>query len=348
MVGLSDAWSGVIQDTASTSTLVALICARERATELQPDARRAAGRSRGRSSSTRRRTATARSRRRRCSPASAARTCAWCRTTPTTRMRPDALREAIDADLRAGAEAVRRRRDRRHDHLHRVRSARRDRPRRAEPRLWLHVDAAMAGSAMILPECRQLWHGVERADSLVVNPHKWLGAAFDCTLYYVRDPEHLVRVMSTNPSYLQSRGRRPREELPRLGHPARPPLSRAEAVVPDPRAGRRAAAGAAAPRPRQRAVARRRSAGRRRLARARAGARCRPSASATSRAGVDGDALDRHTQAWTDRINRSGAAYLTPAILDGRWMTRVSIGAEPTERAPRRGAVADHAKEAER
>src|SRR6185295_9990095 len=71
-------------------------------------------------------------------------------------------------------------------------------------RTWLHIDAAMAGSAMILPECRWMWEGVERADSLVLNAHKWLGAAFDCSLYYVRDPEHLVRVMSTNPSYLQT------------------------------------------------------------------------------------------------------------------------------------------------
>ena len=57
---------------------------------------------------------------------------------------------------------------------------------------------------MILPECRWMWEGIEGADSLVLNAHKWLGAAFDCSLYYVRDPEHLVRVMSTNPSYLQS------------------------------------------------------------------------------------------------------------------------------------------------
>ena len=64
--------------------------------------------------------------------------------------------------------------------------------------------SALAGSAMILPECRWMWEGIEGADSLVLNPHKWLGAAFDCSLYYVRDPEHLVRVMSTNPSYLQS------------------------------------------------------------------------------------------------------------------------------------------------
>ncbi len=62
----------------------------------------------------------------------------------------------------------------------------------------------MAGSAMILPECRWMWDGIELADSLVLNPHKWLGAPFDCSLYYVRDPEHLVRVMSTNPSFLQS------------------------------------------------------------------------------------------------------------------------------------------------
>ena len=70
--------------------------------------------------------------------------------------------------------------------------------------VWLHVDAAMAGSAMILPECRWMWEGIEGADSLVVNAHKWLGAPFDCSLYYVRDPEHLMRVMSTNPSFLQS------------------------------------------------------------------------------------------------------------------------------------------------
>src|SRR5580704_4313771 len=70
--------------------------------------------------------------------------------------------------------------------------------------MWLHVDAAMAGSAMILPECRWMWEGIEGADSLVLNPHKWMGAAFDCSVYYVRDAEHLVRVMSTNPSYLRS------------------------------------------------------------------------------------------------------------------------------------------------
>ena len=47
----------------------------------------------------------------------------------------------------------------------------------------------------------------------------------------------------------------------------------------------------------------------------------------------EGDALDRHTLGWIDRVNRSGSAYLTPAVLDGRWMARVSIGAEQTERS---------------
>jgi aromatic-L-amino-acid decarboxylase len=48
--------------------------------------------------------------------------------------------------------------------------------------------------------------------------------------------------------------------------------------------------------------------------------------------GLAGEALDRHTLAWADRLNRSGTAYVTPAVLDGRWMVRVSIGAELTER----------------
>ena len=48
--------------------------------------------------------------------------------------------------------------------------------------------------------------------------------------------------------------------------------------------------------------------------------------------GLEGEALDEHTLAWADRVNRSGGAYLTPAILDGRWMVRVSVGAELTDR----------------
>ncbi|RJX74943.1 hypothetical protein D3M70_26560 [Pseudomonas sp. LS-2] len=47
--------------------------------------------------------------------------------------------------------------------------------------LWFDVDAAMAGSAMILPECRWMWEEIEGADSVVINAHNWLGAPFDCS-----------------------------------------------------------------------------------------------------------------------------------------------------------------------
>jgi aromatic-L-amino-acid decarboxylase len=63
--------------------------------------------------------------------------------------------------------------------------------------------------------------------------------------------------------------------------------------------------------------------------------------------GLDGDALDAHTRAWADRVNRSGAAYLTPALLGGRYVVRVSIGAEATERADVAAVWAAMRREAE-
>jgi len=72
-------------------------------------------------------------------------------------------------------------------------------------RIWLHVDAAFAGSAAIVPELRWLLDGVEHADSLVMNPHKWLLVNFDCSAYFVRDPEALLRSFSTSPEYLKTR-----------------------------------------------------------------------------------------------------------------------------------------------
>jgi aromatic-L-amino-acid decarboxylase len=72
--------------------------------------------------------------------------------------------------------------------------------------LYFHVDAAWAGAAMICPEFRQLWRGVEQADSVVVNAHKWLGPQFDCTLHYVSDPAALIRTMAARPDYLHTPG----------------------------------------------------------------------------------------------------------------------------------------------
>src|SRR5690606_25813603 len=73
--------------------------------------------------------------------------------------------------------------------------------------LYLHVDAAWAGSAMICPEFRHLWAGVELADSVVFNPHKWLGAQFDCSAHFIRAPQDLVRTLAIQPEFLKTYGR---------------------------------------------------------------------------------------------------------------------------------------------
>ncbi|MSO53500.1 MAG: aspartate aminotransferase family protein, partial [Acidobacteria bacterium] len=203
MLGLSPAWSGVLNDTASTSSLVALLCARERTTHyslsrggLQAEAKPLIVYTSAHSHS---------------SVEKAALLTGFgrehVRMVPhdtAYAMRPYALDALIQADLAAGNQpcaVVLTTGTTTSTALDPIAAIA---PITTKHGLWLHVDAAMAGSAMILPECRFMWDGVEQADSLIVNAHKWLGAVFDCTLYFVRDPEHLVRVMSTNPSYLQT------------------------------------------------------------------------------------------------------------------------------------------------
>ncbi len=72
--------------------------------------------------------------------------------------------------------------------------------------LYVHVDAAWAGAGMICSEYRQLWTGVEGADSVVFNPHKWLGAQFDCSAHFIRDPEALVKTLAMRADYLLTPG----------------------------------------------------------------------------------------------------------------------------------------------
>ncbi len=331
MTGLSDAWTGAIHDTASTASLVALLCARERSSEfslqrggLQTEAHPLVVYASTESHS---------------SVEKAALLAGLGREHMRTiavdeafAMRPDALRHALEEDVRHGRRpcaivaTVGTTASTAFDPVTALADVAR------EFGCWLHVDAAMAGAAMILPECRHLWDGVEQADSLVVNAHKWLGAAFDCSLYYVRDPVHLVRVMSTNPSYLRTEADARATNLRDWGIPLGRrfralklwALIRTEGVTGLQARLRRDLdharwlAGQVDATPGWERVAP--------VALQTVCVRHRPP-------GVDGDALDRHTLDWLGRINNSGEAFLNAAILGGRWTVRVSIGMVPTERA---------------
>ncbi|MHC6225244.1 DOPA decarboxylase [Pseudomonas sp. X10] len=330
LLGLSEQWSGVIQDTASTSTLVALICARERASGyalarggLQAEAKALIVYASAHAHS---------------SVDKAALLAGFGRdnirliaTDERFAMCPEALQAAIEADLAAGRQpcavvattgttattAL--------DPLQPIGTIARAHG------LWLHVDSAMAGSAMILPECRWMWDGIEQADSVVVNAHKWLGVAFDCSLYYVRDPQHLIRVMSTNPSYLQSAVDGEVKNLRDWGIPLGRRfralklwfMLRSEGVEALQQRLRRDLDNArwlaeqieAAP-------------GWELLAPVQLQTLC----IRHHGDGLTAEALDAHTRAWAERLNASGTAYVTPAMLEGRWMVRVSVGALPTER----------------
>lgn len=331
MVGLSEAWSGVIQDTASTCTLVALICARERASNYSLAG---AGLQSGQPPLIVYASAHSHS-----SVEKAALLAGFGRanlrvvaTDEQYAMRPDALTATIQADLEQGlipcavvattgtttSTAL--------DPVEAIAAI------AHQHNLWLHVDAAMAGSAMILPECRWMWQGIEAADSIVLNPHKWLGVAFDSSLYYVRDREHLIRVMSTNPSYLQSAVDSQVKNLRDWGIPL----------------GRRFRALKLWCLIREQGIEGLQTRLRRDLDNAQwltAQIQAAPHWRVLNPvqlqtlcvrhepSGLAGEALDAYTQAWAERVNQSGAAYLTPAILDGRWMVRISIGSLLTERS---------------
>jgi aromatic-L-amino-acid/L-tryptophan decarboxylase len=336
MLGLSPAWSGVIQDTASTSTLVALICARERATNYAL--------ARGGLQGETRKPCVYVSAHAHSSVDKGALLAGFGRDNlrlvpfdANYAMRADALAEMVAEDLANGClpsaivatvgttatTAI--------DPIAGVTEVAR------RHGVWLHVDAAMAGSAMILPECRWMWDGVEGADSLVINAHKWLGAPFDCTIYYVRDPEHLMRVMSTNPSFLQSSVDGQVKNLRDWGIPLGRRfralklwfIIREQGIVGLQERLRRDMGNA-------RALAEKVAAAPcwRVLAPVNLQTVCvRHEPVGPDGKTLAGEALDKHTTGWVEAVNRSGAAYLTPAVVDGRWMARVSVGALATEAA---------------
>ncbi len=120
------------------------------------------------------------------------------------RMRPEALEAAIEQDLSAGLRPI-----------CVVATVGTTSTSSVDPvpsiaeiaerhRLWLHVDAAYAGVAAMLPEKRQFFEGCERADSYLVNPHKWLFTPMDLSAFYCRRPEALLLAFSLVPEYLRS------------------------------------------------------------------------------------------------------------------------------------------------
>jgi len=76
-----------------------------------------------------------------------------------------------------------------------------------EYNVWMHVDGAFAGSALVLPEMRHYSDGLELADSYVFNPHKWMFTNFDCSAYFVKDTEALIRTFEILPEYLKTGSR---------------------------------------------------------------------------------------------------------------------------------------------
>ena len=204
-LGLPDGFSGVIQDSASTATLAAVLVMREKALGWKGNGEGLAAHPPVRVYASRQ-VHTSIDRAIWISGIGEANLVRIPTRGPLNGMDPDALDAAIRADRAAGlipagviactggtsigacdpigavAEIVKR-----HG-------------------LYLHVDAAWAGSAMICPEFRTLWAGVEAADSIVFNPHKWLGAQFDCSVQFLRNPEEQVRTLAIQPEYLKTHG----------------------------------------------------------------------------------------------------------------------------------------------
>jgi aromatic-L-amino-acid/L-tryptophan decarboxylase len=331
LCGLSDSWRGVMQDTASSASLVAMLSARERASSysqnhggLQGENQPLVVYSSPQCHSS--------------VPKSVllagfgADNLRHVDTDPVTyALRPDALREAMRADVQAGRKpaavilGLGTTGTTAFDPIREVVEI------AAEHGAWVHVDAAMAGSALLLPECRHLFDGIEGADSISWNPHKWMGTALDCSMYLVRDHEHLIRVMSTNPSYLQSAadgqvtqfkdwgiplGRRFRA-MKLWFHLALDGVESIQARLRRDLENAQWFAKQVETQPDWKVLA--------------------PVSLQTicirhEPDGVTGDALDSHTLRWVNQINESGAAFMSPSMLDGRWMVRVSVGVESTER----------------
>ncbi len=200
MLGLPEGLSGVIQDTASTATLTALLTAREVATDFACNEKGLTEKLRVYAS-----------KEAHSSIEKGVKIAGYGRenlryisTDENYALLPDKLEQAIKDDIKAGLKpscvvatigstsstAI--------DPLPEIGRICRNYG------VWLHVDAAFSGSAAILEEKSDLLKGAEFMDSFVFNPHKWLFTNFDCSAYFVKDPKLLIRTMSIIPEYLKT------------------------------------------------------------------------------------------------------------------------------------------------
>ncbi|MFZ0687527.1 MAG: pyridoxal-dependent decarboxylase [Terriglobales bacterium] len=196
----SAAGGGVIQDTASSASLCALLAARERSTQFASnrkgcDGRRIAYCSTQTHSSVEKAMKIA---------GMGSDNLRHIEVDQNFAMRPEALVSQIESDVHAGlvpcfvcatvgttsSNAI--------DPVREIARICRDH------NLWLHVDSAMSGTAALCPEFRYINDGVEFADSYTFNPHKWMFTNFDCNVFFVADRKHLIQTLSILPEYLRN------------------------------------------------------------------------------------------------------------------------------------------------
>ncbi|WP_215225477.1 pyridoxal phosphate-dependent decarboxylase family protein [Echinicola shivajiensis] len=201
--GLNSSWQGVIQDTASTATLCAILSARERASNFSINKDGFTGQEKYRIYSSSHVHSSVDKAMRIAGLGEA--NLVKVAVDKSHAMDLNSLSEAISADLMAGftplcvVSALGTTSSTAIDPVKEIGEI------CEEYELWHHIDAAYAGTALLLPECRWMLDNKVKADSYVFNPHKWMFTNFDCSVLYVKDAEYLVNTFSMTPEYLRTK-----------------------------------------------------------------------------------------------------------------------------------------------
>ncbi len=202
MMGLPDSFTGVIQDTASTATLCAILTAREKQSSFQINQNGFSGNekyvvycSEHAHSSVDKAVKIA---------GIGIENLVKIEVDETFAIKPANLEARIKSDIAAGKQplcvvaAIGTTSSTAIDPLEEIGEI------CNQHQIWLHVDGAYAGSALVLPEMRWMIKGMEMADSFVFNPHKWMFTNFDCSAYFVKDPQTLINTFTITPEYLKT------------------------------------------------------------------------------------------------------------------------------------------------